>query len=35
MLKGKQIIRVSIGSETTERRHVEMLWAALQQAAGR
>ena len=35
MLKGQQIIRVSIGSETTERRHVEMLWAALQEAAGR
>ena len=32
-LKGMQIIRASIGSETTERRHVEMLWAALAEAA--
>jgi len=29
MLKGKQILRVSIGAETTERRHVEALWEAL------
>ena len=34
-LKGKQIIRVSIGAETTERRHLELLWAALEDAAGR
>ena len=33
MLKGKQIIRVSIGAETTERRHVEALWQQLQAAA--
>jgi aromatic-L-amino-acid/L-tryptophan decarboxylase len=33
ILKGKQIIRVSIGAEPTERRHVEALWAELQSAA--
>jgi len=33
ILKGKQIIRVSIGAETTERRHVEALWGELQAAA--
>jgi aromatic-L-amino-acid decarboxylase len=33
VLKGKQIIRVSIGAETTERRHVEALWGELQTAA--
>jgi aromatic-L-amino-acid decarboxylase len=33
MLKGKQMLRVSIGAETTEHRHVEALWAALRQAA--
>ncbi len=33
LLKGQQMIRVSIGSETTERRHVEGLWQALQEAA--
>ena len=33
MLKGKQMLRVSIGAETTERPHVEALWAALQAAA--
>ena len=33
MLKGKQILRVSIGAEATERRHVEALWSALQAAA--
>jgi aromatic-L-amino-acid decarboxylase len=33
MLKGKQMLRVSIGAETTERRHVEALWAALQRTA--
>jgi len=30
LLKGKQMLRVSIGAETTERRHVEALWKALQ-----
>jgi len=33
LLKGKQIIRVSIGAEATERSHVEALWAALRAAA--
>jgi len=33
MLKGKQMLRVSIGAETTERRHVEALWEALEAAA--
>jgi aromatic-L-amino-acid decarboxylase len=33
MLKGRQMIRVSIGAEPTERRHVEALWAALEAAA--
>ncbi len=33
VLKGRQMIRVSIGAETTERRHVEALWAALEAAA--
>ena len=33
-LKGRQMLRLSIGAETTERRHVEALWFALQAAAG-
>jgi aromatic-L-amino-acid decarboxylase len=33
VLKGRQMVRVSIGAEPTERRHVEALWAALQAAA--
>jgi len=33
VLKGKQILRVSIGAEGTERSHVEALWVALQEAA--
>lgn len=33
VLKGRQMLRVSIGAETTERRHVEALWEALQAAA--
>jgi aromatic-L-amino-acid decarboxylase len=33
MLKGRQMLRVSIGAETTERRHVEALWEALQAAS--
>lgn len=33
LLKGRQMIRISIGSEATERHHVEALWAALQTAA--
>lgn len=32
-LKGRQILRVSIGAETTERPEVEALWALLQAAA--
>jgi len=34
VLKGAQMIRVSVGAEATERRHVEGLWDALRQAAG-
>ncbi|HEY8210327.1 MAG TPA: pyridoxal-dependent decarboxylase [Myxococcaceae bacterium] len=33
VLKGVQMIRVSIGAEETRREHVEQVWAALQQAA--
>ena len=33
VLKGTQLLRVSIGAETTERRHVEALWGLLTQAA--
>ncbi len=33
IVDGKQILRVSIGAERTERRHVEALWADLQAAA--
>ncbi len=33
VLKGKQMIRVSIGAERTERRHVEALWQELRSAA--
>lgn len=33
VLEGKQILRVSIGAEATERRHVESLWSELQVAA--
>ena len=32
MLKGRQMLRVSIGAETTERRHVEALWESLKAA---
>ena len=32
-LDGKQILRVSIGAERTEREHVAALWSALQAAA--
>ncbi len=34
VLKGRQMLRVSIGAERTERRHVEELWSALKAAAG-
>ena len=33
-LKGRQMIRVSIGAQATERSHVQQLWDDLQQAAG-
>jgi aromatic-L-amino-acid decarboxylase len=33
VLEGRQILRVSIGAERTERRHVEALWEQLQAAA--
>ena len=33
VLKGKQILRVSIGAEATERAEVEALWALLNAAA--
>jgi aromatic-L-amino-acid decarboxylase len=35
VLKGRQILRVSIGAEPTERRHVEALWELLQLTARR
>jgi hypothetical protein len=33
MLKGRQMIRVSIGSALTEQRHVEALWQELTRQA--
>ena len=33
VIRGTQLVRVSIGAETTERAHVERLWAAMQAAA--
>jgi len=33
LLKGRQTIRISCGSATTERRHVEEVWAALRASA--
>jgi aromatic-L-amino-acid decarboxylase len=33
VLKGRQMLRLSVGSERTERRHVEALWEALREAA--
>ena len=35
ILKGKKMIRVSIGAEGTERKDVEALWAQLQDVTGR
>ena len=35
MLDGRWMVRVSIGVEATERRHVEQLWALLQEQAAR
>jgi aromatic-L-amino-acid decarboxylase len=34
VLKGKQMIRVSIGAQATQRKHVAALWEDLQEAAG-
>ena len=34
VLKGKQMIRVSIGAQATQREHVAALWEDLQEAAG-
>jgi aromatic-L-amino-acid/L-tryptophan decarboxylase len=33
VLKGRQILRVSIGAEATERSHVETLWGLMREAA--
>ena len=33
MLKGRQMLRVSIGAEATERAQVEALWTLLNEAA--
>ena len=33
LLKGRQVIRVSVGAEGTERRHVEALWRLLKEEA--
>ena len=33
MLDGRWIVRVSIGTELTERKHVAQLWQLMQQAA--
>ncbi len=33
LLEGRQIVRVSIGAELTERPHVEALWALMREAA--
>jgi aromatic-L-amino-acid decarboxylase len=33
VLKGRQMIRVSIGAQATEREHVEAVWRELQEAA--
>jgi aromatic-L-amino-acid/L-tryptophan decarboxylase len=35
VVKGRQLIRVSVGAERTERAHVEALWALLREEAGR
>jgi aromatic-L-amino-acid decarboxylase len=35
VLDGRWMVRVSIGAETTERRHVEELWSAMRAAAER
>jgi aromatic-L-amino-acid decarboxylase len=33
LLKGRQMIRVSVGAQATERRHVELVWSELRDAA--
>jgi aromatic-L-amino-acid decarboxylase len=33
VVKGRRIVRVSVGTEATERRHVEELWEAMRRAA--
>jgi aromatic-L-amino-acid decarboxylase len=35
VLDGRWMVRVSVGAETTERRHVEALWALMRREAGR
>jgi len=35
MVEAKQILRISVGAERTEHRHVEGQWAALDTAARR
>jgi aromatic-L-amino-acid decarboxylase len=35
VLDGRWMVRVSIGAESTERAHVEALWALMQQQAAR
>ena len=35
VLKGRQVVRVSIGAERTERRHVEALWRLMREEACR
>jgi aromatic-L-amino-acid decarboxylase len=35
VLDGRWMVRVSIGAETTQRRHVEALWSAMRLEAGR
>ncbi len=35
VLDGRWMVRISIGSLTTERAHVEALWAAMQAEAAR
>ena len=34
VVKGRRVLRVSIGAQATERAHVEALWQALREAAG-
>lgn len=34
VVRGRRVLRVSVGAETTERAHVEALWRALREAAG-